>query len=162
MFDGVDSVNLEAGQSQKIRLDITATKPGDGKLSISISGADDVVNSNLVLDVSSEGDAIADESSGLSTLVLSILVIIPLVIIAGLVIFLRNKSEASIPTSAPAQGSFAAPAPQPNATPCFACRQPILSMMQGCPSCGARYHSVCKIQSCVNCGASSTAFVNVE
>ena len=161
-FDGVDSVNLEAGQSQKIRLDITATKPGDGTLSISISGADDVVNSNLVLDVSSEGDAITEESSGLSPVVLSILVIIPLVIIAGLVIFLRNKSEASIPTSAPAQGSFAAPAPQPNATPCFACRQPILSMMQGCPSCGARYHSVCKVESCVNCGASSTAFVNVE
>ena len=162
VFDGVDSVNLEAGQSQKIRLDITATKPGDGKLSISISGAGDVVNSNLVLDVSSEGEAIKDESSGLSPVVLSILVIIPLVIIAGLVIFLRNKSEASIPISAPAQGSFAAPAPQPNATPCFACRQPILSMMQGCPSCGARYHSVCKVESCVNCGASSTAFVNVE
>ena len=161
-FDGVDSVNLEAGQSQKIRLDITATKPGDGTLSISISGADDVANSNLVLDVSSEGDAITEESSGLSPVVLSILVIIPLIIIAGLVIFLRNKSEASIPTSAPAQESFAAPAPQPNATPCFACRQPILSMMQGCPSCGARYHSVCKVESCVNCGASSTAFVNVE
>jgi hypothetical protein len=161
-FDGVDSVNLEAGQSQKIRLDITATKPGDGTLSISISGADDVVNSNLVLDVSSEGEAITDETSGLSPVVLSILVIIPLVIIAGLVIFLRNKNGASIPISAPAQGSFAAPAPQPNTTPCFACRQPILSMMQGCPSCGARYHSVCKVVSCVNCGASSTAFVNVE
>ena len=161
-FDGVDSVNIEAGQSQKIRLDITATKPGDGTLSISISGADDVVNSNIVLDVSSEGEAFAEESSGLSPVVLSILVVIPLIIIAGLVIFLRNKSEASIPISAPAQGSFAAPAPQPNATPCFACRQPILSMMQGCPSCGARYHSVCKVESCVNCGATSTTFVNVE
>ena len=115
-----------------------------------------------MLDVSSEGEAITEESSGLSPVILSILVIIPLVIIAGFVIFLRNKNEESIPLSAPTQGSFAATAPQPNATPCFACRQPILSMMQGCPSCGARYHSVCKIQSCVNCGASSTAFVNVE
>ena len=70
------------------------------------------------------------KSSGLSPVILSILVIIPLVIIAGLVIFLRNKNEESIPPLSPAQGSFAAPAPQPNATPCFACRQPILSMMQ--------------------------------
>ncbi len=161
-FDGVDSVNLEAGQSQKVRLDITATKPGDGTLSISISGAEDVINSKIELDVSSEGEAIADESSGMSPVVLSILVIIPLAIIVGLVIFLRNKNETSIPISAPASGSFAAPTPQTTATPCFACRQPILSMMQGCPSCGARYHSTCKVESCVNCGAPSTAFVNVE
>jgi hypothetical protein len=161
-FDGVDSVNLEAGQSQKIRLDITATKPGDGTLSISISGAEDVINSKIELDVSSEGEAITDESSGMGPIVWSILVIIPLIGIVGLVIFLRNRGETSIPTSAPAQGSFATPVPQSNTTPCFACRQPILSMMQGCPSCGARYHSVCKVESCVNCGAASTTFVNVE
>jgi len=161
-FDGVDSVNLEAGQSQKVRLDITATKPGDGILSISISGAEDVINSKIELDVSSEGAAIRDESSGMSPVVLSILVIIPLVIIVGLVIFLRNKNDTSIPISAPAHGSFAAPAHQTNATPCFACRQPILSVMQGCPSCGARYHLTCKVESCVNCGAPSTTFVNVE
>ena len=161
-FDGVDSVNLEAGQSQKVRLDITATKPGDGILSISISGAEDVINSKIELDVSSEGAAIRDESSGMSPVVLSILVIIPLVIIVGLVIFLRKKNDTSIPISAPAHGSFAAPAHQTNATPCFACRQPILSVMQGCPSCGARYHLTCKVESCVNCGAPSTTFVNVE
>ena len=48
------------------------------------------------MDVSSEGEAITDESSGMSPVVLSILVIIPLVIIVGLVIFLRNKNEKSI------------------------------------------------------------------
>ena len=92
-FDGVDSVNLEAGQSQKIRLDITATKPGDGTLSISISGADDVINSKIVLDVSSEGEAITDESSGMSPVVLSILVIIPLVIIVWTRYFLEEQER---------------------------------------------------------------------
>ena len=114
------------------------------------------------MDVSSEGEAITDDSSGMSALNWSILLIIPLAIIVGLVIFLRKRREHSIPSSAPAQGAFAAPLPQPNATPCFACRQPILSMMQGCPSCGARYHSTCKVVTCVNCGANSTTFVNVE
>ncbi len=161
-FDGAESVNLEAGQSQKIRLDVTATKPGDGILSISISGAEDVINSKIELDVSSEGEAVTDDSSSMGPLAWSILVIIPLVVIIGLVIFLRNRDVAKTPSSSPPRGSFASPAPQSNVTPCFACRQPILSSMQGCPSCGARYHSTCKVESCVNCGASSTAFVNVE
>ena len=161
-FDGADSVDLEAGQSQKIRLDITATKSGSGTLAISISGVEDLENSWIELDVSSEGDAIIEDSSNLSPIILSVLVIIPLIIIIGLVIFLKNRNESVMPSSAPVQESFATPVQQSNTTPCFACRQPILTAMVGCPSCGARYHSTCKVKTCVHCGASSTTFVNVD
>ena len=161
-FDGADSVDLEAGQSQKIRLDITATKSGSGTLAISISGVEDLENSRIELDVSSEGDAIIEDSSNLSPIILSVLVIIPLIIIIGLVIFLKNRNESVMPSSAPVQESFATPVQQSNTTPCFACRQPILTAMVGCPSCGARYHSTCKVKTCVHCGASSTTFVNVD
>ena len=161
-FDGADSVNLEAGQSQKIRLEVTANKPGDATLSISISGADDVENSRLDIEMSSEGEAAGDESSAMGPLLWTILGIIPLIVIVGVVIFLRKKNEETMPINAPSQAVFEESDQQENATPCFSCRQPILSWMQGCPSCGARYHSVCKVKSCVNCGAASVTFVNVE
>ena len=83
-------------------------------------------------------------------------------IFAGLFIVLNKKKPAQVPVGAPASAVFQSNAHQSNATPCFSCRQPILSMMQGCPSCGARYHAVCNVPNCVNCGAESSTFVNVE
>ena len=89
-------------------------------------------------------------------------ILIPLITLIGLVIFLNKKNEAKTPLKAPLNAAFSDQVQQENATPCFSCRQPILSWMQGCPSCGARYHSVCKVESCVNCGAASSTFVSVE
>ena len=55
----------------------------------------------------------------------------------------------------------ATPAPM-----CWACRQPITTAMLGCPGCGARYHAdgvggctASSIETCVNCGGPSSAFV---
>ena len=161
-YEGADSVNLEAGQSQKISLKVTANKPGDGTISISISGADDVENSQIILEISSEGETTDGASSAMGTVFWILWILIPLITLIGLVIFLNKKNEAKTPLKAPLNAAFSEQAQQENATPCFSCRQPILSWMQGCPSCGARYHSVCKVESCVNCGAASSTFVSVE
>ena len=162
IIDGSDSVNLEAGQSQDVVLRIKSNQPGTGSIGVSISGDSDVIGSKYDLQLTSEGDIVEDDSSATSTLVWTGSAIFLVAIFAGLFIVLNKKKPAQVPVGAPASAFFQSNAHQSNATPCFSCRQPILSMMQGCPSCGARYHAVCNVPNCVNCGAESSTFVNVE
>ena len=162
-FDGADIVNLEAGQSQKVRLIVTSNAPGSGVVKLSISGVDDVTGSSFELQVSSEGDKISDSSSSIgNTLLWSFLILIPLIGIIPVVITLRGRRDKThTPNQAPPHAAaFAVDQAQQVTTPCFSCRQPILSGMLGCPSCGARYHSVCNVKTCVNCGADGSTFVN--
>ena len=159
VFNSEDIVNLEPDQSKIIRLDITAEQPGDGTIEISLSGEGDITGSEIEIKMTSEGDVLEEESSSLVATFSSIIVVI-LVIFVGITI-LKKKSR-DIPLSASNPISLTSLPQQENATPCFSCRQPILSGMLGCPSCGARYHSVCKVATCVNCNTESTNFVNVE
>jgi hypothetical protein len=162
-FDGADTINLEAGQSQKVRLKVTSNAPGAGIVELSISGADDVTGSSFELQISSEGDEISDGSSSIgNTILWSFLILIPLLGIIPVITILRGRRKNSTtPNQAPPKDvAFATDQGQQVTTPCFSCRQPILSGMLGCPSCGARYHSVCNVSSCVNCGAEASTFVN--
>ena len=162
-IDGVDSIDLEAGESGVIRLIISSNEPGLGTISVTISGANDVVGSEFALEMSSEGDIVGGESSGFSAVEWVVWVLIPILIILGVALLLRKKDDTLSPLIAPQSAVFQQqPAAQVIQTPCFACRQPILSGMLGCPSCGARYHSVCKVEACVNCNANPSTFLNVE
>ena len=160
--DSDEMINLEAGQSQKIRLEVVADRPGEGGFSLSISGASDVTNSEYQFELSSEGEVIGDDSSGTEALLAVALVVFPTLIILGLILILRKRPRKVNSTPIHNNGISATAVQQINATPCFSCRQPILSGMQGCPSCGARYHNTCKVATCLHCGASSSAFVNVQ
>ena len=160
--DSDEMINLEAGQSQKIRLEVVADRPGEGGFSLSISGASDVTNSEYQVELSSEGEVIGDDSSGTEALLAVALVVFPTLIILGLILILRKRPRKVNSTPIHNNGISATAVQQINATPCFSCRQPILSGMQGCPSCGARYHNTCKVATCLHCGASSSAFVNVQ
>ena len=160
--DSDGMILLEAGQSQIIRLEVVADAPGEGGISLSISGASDVTNSEYQIDLSSEGEAIDDESSGLESIFWVVWVIVPIFAVVACVILLRKRPSPQNMTSGQHSHSINAPQVQSNVIPCFSCRQPITSMMQGCPSCGARYHTTCKVESCLNCGVSSSTFVNVE
>jgi VCBS repeat-containing protein len=162
-IEGADIVNLDAGQSQKVRLMVTSNAPGSEVVKLSISGVDDVTGSSFELQVSSEGDKISDGSSSIgNTLLWSFLILIPLLAIIPVVTILRSRqNKTSAPNQAPPNAAaFAVDQAQQVTTPCFSCRQPILSGMLGCPSCGARYHSVCNVNTCVNCGAEASTFVN--
>ena len=143
-------------------MEITANQPGEGIVSISISGTDEVDGSQIVLEMSSNGEVVGAESESFLSGYWILLLIIPVVLGAVAFIMLKKRDEHSIPMKAPTGNLFQKPEQHENATPCFACRQPILSMMLGCPSCGARYHSVCKVTNCTNCGTESSDFVNVE
>lgn len=159
-IDGSESLNLQAGQSQLIRLEVNANQPGQGTISLSISGASDVTNSNTVIDLNSKGETTSDSNSVVETLFWAVWIIIPILAIVGLVL-VRKKSSIQ-----PKSGNFANhyqnSQPQTQATPCFYCRQPILTWMRGCPACGARYHPTCNVSNCTNCGAESSSFVNTE
>ena len=147
--EGLDTINLEAGQSQQISLSIMANEPGDGTFSATLSNVGDVQGSQFDWDVTSEGEVVADDSSSKSNALLWSVSVIFILILAGFAVLVMKKNKRSnviksVPLSAPDHSAFPETVSPESITPCFSCRQPILSWMMGCPSCGARYHSVRK------------------
>jgi len=159
-IDGTESLNLQAGQSQLIRLEVIANQPGKGTISLSISGATDVTNSNTAISLNSDGETTSDSNSVVETLFWAIWIIIPILAIVGLVL-VRKKSSIQ-PKARNFGNQYQNSQTQTQVTPCFSCRQPILTWMRGCPACGARYHPTCNVANCTHCGAESSSFVNTE
>ena len=161
-IEGIDTINLEAGQSQKIRITLTASEPGEGSISLSISGAEDVSSSEYEIEVSSVGEITEDNSSMIDTIFLGVWVIVAVLVLTGTFILLKRRGQKSTGQINSGSNQNAPQSQQIEPTPCFLCRQPILGPMQGCPTCGARYHTTCKVDTCVHCGSSSNAFVIVN
>ena len=156
-FDGIDSIDIEPGQSNIVRLTLTTSKPGEETISISLSG-DDIVNSETQLTIESEGEEIRDESSNINLIIISsvsvfLSLIIMIAIIKGRMRRSNFVSEKELVR--PNQNQSITTAVQ-----CFSCRLAIEGGMLGCSSCGARYHLACSVTNCVHCGADKTAIVN--
>ncbi len=156
-FDGIDSIDIEPGQSNIVRLTLTTSKPGEGMISISLSG-DDIVNPETQLTIESEGDEIRDESSNINLIIISSASIFLILLITIAIIKGRSKRsnfayEKEHPQTI--QNQSVTPSIQ-----CFSCRLAIEGPMMGCSSCGARYHSACSVANCVHCGADKAAIVN--
>ncbi len=156
-FDGIDSIDIEPGQSNIVRLTLTTSKPGEGMISISLSG-DDIVNPETTLTIESEGDEIRDESSNINLIIISSASIFLILLITIAIIKGRSKRsnfayEKEHPQTI--QNQSVTPSIQ-----CFSCRLAIEGPMMGCSSCGARYHSACSVANCVHCGADKAAIVN--
>ncbi len=156
-FDGIDSIDIEPGQSNIVRLTLTTSKPGEGMISISLSG-DDIVNPETQLTIESEGDEIRDESSNINLIIISSASIFLILLITIAIIKGRSKrsnfayEKEHLQTI---QNQSVTPSIQ-----CFSCRLAIEGPMMGCSSCGARYHSACSVANCVHCGADKAAIVN--
>ncbi|RZD39720.1 MAG: hypothetical protein CXT71_03125 [Methanobacteriota archaeon] len=148
-FEGEDTVSLEAGQSEKLRLILTPGPESEkGNLKLSLADGDSVINSELEVDLIPLYADVGAEFSSAQIFISSLMII---GIIAGLFLLVLKKKNDSIFKESPAP-----------TTPCWACRQPILTGMVGCPGCGARYHSTCEIDSCNNCQGESSFFIIVE
>ena len=161
-FDGLDTVTIEAGQAEKLRLEITAKSSGEGTLSLSLVEGEDVTGYTIEIEMIAEGEIIVEETSNLPTTILSIVGIILLLGIVIIAIQIGRKkweNKEILPTAVPLEAYFE---PEDEKVPCWSCRQPILSSMLGCPECGARYHSVCKVETCLSCGSDPEIFVKVE
>ena len=186
--DGNDVLDLEVGQSVLVRLNIRADTPGSETITLDLAQSP-ASESTFGFVITSQGEPIGTSGdsgldSGLAVALLFgilLLVCIPL----GLsVIRGRNGAKPAqytpprampVPTQAPALQVAAKPVAKPAqstapsvAPPmCWTCRQPITTAMVGCPGCGARYHadavggcSASSIETCANCGASASTFVN--
>ena len=94
-IDGVDYVDLQAGESQKISIKVTPSKPGDATLSLAISESDEIKNSELEISVESEGDAVVDDSSGVNSIFWVVWVIIPIIILGGVTVLLSKKKSSN-------------------------------------------------------------------
>ena len=156
-FDGIDSIDIEPGQSNIVRLTLTTSKPGEETISISLSG-DDIVNSETQLTIESEGEEIRDESSNINLIIISsVSVFLSLVIMIAIIKGRMRRSNfvSEKELVRPNQNQSITTAVQ-----CFSCRLAIEGGMLGCSSCGARYHLACSVKNCVHCGADKAAIVN--
>jgi len=156
-FDGIDSIDIEPGQSNIVRLTLTTSKPGEETISISLSG-DDIVNSGTQLTIESEGEEIRDESSNINLIIISsVSVFLSLIIMISII---KGRMRRSNFVS---QKELVKPTQNQSITStvqCFSCRLAIEGAMLGCSSCGARYHLACSVTNCVHCGADKAAIVN--
>ena len=75
-----------------MRLDVTANKPGKGTISLSISGASEVANSETEIELASEGESSDDSSSAVEILFLGVWIIIPILAVFAVVI-LKKKAR---------------------------------------------------------------------
>jgi len=156
-FDGIDSIDIEPGQSNIVRLTLTTSKPGEETISISLSG-DDIVNSETQLTIESEGEEIRDESSNINLIIISsVSVLLSLIIMIAIIKGRMRRSNfvSEKELVRPNQNQSITTAVQ-----CFSCRLAIEGGMLGCSSCGARYHLACSVKNCVHCGADKAAIVN--
>ena len=134
-ISGSESLNLQAGESQKLRLDVTANKPGKGTISLSISGASEVANSETEIELASEGESSDDSSSAVEILFWAVWIIIPILAVFAVVILKKKPGISSNGQNLTQNYQTTQTNQQSNVIPCFLCRQPILSQMRGCPSC---------------------------
>ena len=175
-IDGNDVLNLESGESTKIRLLVRADRPGDGTITLALQGANQMTNSSFTFSLSAAGEPTGTSGQSLPVGAIGIGALLVALLIAGLILS-RRKSDSSFaldtapmliaplvtapPASAVAQTSATVPSPT-----CWSCRQAINGPMLGCPGCGARYHrqevpscTSNTLQQCVNCKAPTTTFV---
>ena len=181
-FASADIVDLAVGQSSLVRLTIRADAPGTASIALNLASSS-ATDASFSFNVSSSGEPIGTSGdSGLNSSLMAVAIaIILLASVFAIGAQLRRgkgKSQTAMtaPETAPlpfqvrpaptaAQG---ASSPSPSIAPpmCWSCRQPITTSMQGCPSCGARYHAdgfngcgAQNLPACANCGGPTSAFV---
>jgi hypothetical protein len=156
-FDGLDSIDIEAGQSQIVRFEVTAKNPGTEKIMISLSD-EGIINPSTDIEITSEGDVVLDEKSNINLVIMSGISVLILLFAAIAIFKSRSKRQSfELPKT---QISPTAVAPAVAAIQCFSCRLAIEGPMLGCSSCGARYHLACSVANCVHCNADKSAIIN--
>ena len=158
-FDGLDSIDIEAGQSQIVRLEVIAKNPGTETVVISLSD-EGIINPSTDIEMTSEGEVILDDKSNINLVIISGISVIILLFMAIALFKSRSKrQEYEVPKT---QVTISTAAPPTAAIQCFSCRLAIEGPMLGCSNCGARYHSACSVANCVHCNADKSALINAS
>jgi hypothetical protein len=158
-----DIVNMVAGDSQQFTVIITGLASGAQQLTFQLTGTQEVSTPTTTVDVVITA-SFSDSSANSQTLLYSSIAIILVAVILLGIILARSKKESNV--ISPEHKAIPSPVHQQPVTMCWSCRGPIVGPMQGCPGCGARYHTngtencgAQNLESCTNCGASVEQFV---
>ena len=158
-----DIVNMVAGDSQQFTVVLTGSATGSQQLTFKLTGTQDVSTPTTTVDIDVTASFSESVSNSQTLLYSSIGIILVAVLLFG-IITARSKKESEV--ISPEQKALPSIVQQQPAVMCWSCHGPIVGPMQGCPGCGARYHTNgtenCEAQSleaCANCGASVEQFV---
>ena len=158
-----DIVNMVAGDSQQFTVVLTGSATGSQQLTFKLTGTQDVSTPTTTVDIDVTASFSESVSNSQTLLNSSIGIILVAVLLFG-IITARSKKESEV--ISPEQKALPSIVQQQPAVMCWSCHGPIVGPMQGCPGCGARYHTNgtenCEAQSleaCANCGASVEQFV---
>ena len=157
---GEDIVNAVAGDSQQFTVQVTGQSTGTKQLTFRLTGVEDVQASTTSVNVTVTASFEESSSQSMTEMYIGIASVLVLALIV-FVSYLRFRGSKAVGTPLPA---IPLSQPQQQSPICWSCRSAIFGTMQGCPHCGARYHSdspTCqKVDECSNCGASSDEFVS--
>lgn len=158
-----DIVNMVAGDSQQFTVVLAGSATGSQQITFKLTGTQDVSTSATTVDIDVTASFSESPSSSQTILYSSIGILLVAVLLFG-VILARSKKRSGIASLE--QKVMPSITQQQSAVMCWSCHGPITGPMQGCPGCGARYHTKgtenCDAQSleaCANCGASAEQFV---
>ena len=157
-----DIVNMVAGDSQQFTVVVTGLASGSQQITFQLTGTQEVSTPATTVDIdvtaSFSETALNSQTLWYSSIGITLLAVI---LLGGLLA--RSKKESGVVSQE--QKALPSIVQQP-AVMCWSCHGPITGPMQGCPGCGARYHTKgtenCDAQSleaCANCGASAEQFV---
>jgi len=158
-----DIVNMVAGDSQQFTVVITGLASGLQQITFQLTGTQEVSTSTTTVDIDVTASFSETKSNSQTLLYSSIGIILVAVILLG-ILFARSKKQLGV--ISPDQKTLPSVVQQQPAVMCWSCHGPITGPMQGCPSCGARYHTkgvencdADRLDACANCGASVELFV---
>ena len=158
-----DIVNMVAGDSQQFTVVLAGSATGSQQITFKLTGTQEVSTPATTVDIDVTASFSESPSNSQTLLYSSIGILLVAVLLLG-VILARSKKRSGI--SSPEQKVMPSITQQQPAVMCWSCHNPITGPMQGCPGCGARYHTKdtenCEAQSleaCANCGASAEQFV---
>ena len=158
-----DIVNMVAGDSQQFTVVITGLASGLQQITFQLTGTQEVSTSTTTVDIDVTASFSETKSNSQTLLYSSIGIILVAVILLG-ILFARSKKQLGV--ISPGQKTLPSVVQQQPAVMCWSCHGPITGPMQGCPSCGARYHTkgvencdADRLDACANCGASVELFV---
>ena len=158
-----DIVDMVAGDSQQFTVVITGLASGLQQITFQLTGAQEVSTPTTTVDIDVTASFSESKSNSQTLLYSSIGIILVAVILLG-ILLARSKKESGV--ISPDQKILPSVVQQQPAVMCWSCHGPIAGPMQGCPGCGARYHTkgvencdADSLDACANCGASVEQFV---
>jgi hypothetical protein len=158
-----DIVNMVAGDSQQFTVVITGVASGSQQITFQLTGTQEVTTPSTTVDIDVTASFNVSPSNSQTLLYSSVGIILVAVILLGVLLARSKKEPGVIPPDLKLLPSIVQNQP---AVMCWSCHGPIIGPMQGCPSCGARYHTnetencdADSLEACANCAASAEQFI---